>query len=80
IFDRLYQAHGDGHMAGLGLGLYVCRSIAEAHGGTIAAECPASGGTRFVIRLPMGLEAMHEERQGVPVGARAVSRLVGGAA
>ena len=53
VFDRLYQAHGDGHLAGLGLGLYVSRRIVEAHGGRIGVEAPADGGTRFVIDLPV---------------------------
>ncbi|HET7769837.1 MAG TPA: HAMP domain-containing sensor histidine kinase [Chloroflexota bacterium] len=57
VFDRLYQAHGDGHLAGLGLGLYVCRCIVEAHGGWIGVECPPDGGTRFVIELPAAEEA-----------------------
>lgn len=52
IFDRFYQAHVERHYTGLGLGLYVCREIIERHGGTISAEFPEVGGTRFVVRLP----------------------------
>jgi PAS domain S-box-containing protein/excisionase family DNA binding protein len=53
IFERFYQAHGNGHKAGLGLGLYVSRQIAELHGGTITAEFPSDGGSRFVVALPL---------------------------
>jgi signal transduction histidine kinase len=53
IFERFYQAHSGGHRSGLGLGLYICRQIVEMHGGSIAAEFPAGGGTRMVVRLPM---------------------------
>jgi signal transduction histidine kinase len=39
-------------MAGMGLGLYISRQIVELHGGSIHAEFPGDGGTRFVVRLP----------------------------
>jgi len=52
VFDRFYQAHGEGHLAGLGLGLYISRRIVEAHGGQISVESPPDGGTRFVVELP----------------------------
>jgi signal transduction histidine kinase len=53
IFERFYQAHGNGHKRGLGLGLYVSRQIVELHGGEITAEFPPDGGSRFVVRLPL---------------------------
>ena len=52
IFERFYQAHGNGHKSGLGLGLYVSREIVELHGGEITAEFPSDGGSRFVVGLP----------------------------
>jgi signal transduction histidine kinase len=52
IFKRFYQAHAGTHMAGLGVGLYVARQIVNLHGGTIEAEFPDDGGTRFVVTLP----------------------------
>ena len=33
----------------MGLGLYICRQIVEQHGGSIGAEFPDAGGTRFVV-------------------------------
>jgi PAS domain S-box-containing protein len=56
IFDRFYQAHAGGpltSMAGMGLGLYISRQIVELHDGTIEAEFPEDGGTRFVVTLPL---------------------------
>lgn len=56
IFDRFYQAHAGGpltSMAGMGLGLYISRQIVELHAGTIEAESPEDGGTRFVVTLPL---------------------------
>jgi PAS domain S-box-containing protein len=55
IFDRFYQAHAGNHASGLGLGLYICRQIVEQHGGSISAEFPADGGTRFVVMLPLSV-------------------------
>jgi signal transduction histidine kinase len=53
IFDRFFQAHSNNYMSGMGLGLYLTRQIVELHGGTITAEFPEEGGTRFVINLPV---------------------------
>ena len=53
IFERFYQAHGDGHRSGLGLGLYISRQILELHGGQISVDFPADGGSRFSARLPI---------------------------
>jgi signal transduction histidine kinase len=53
IFDRFYQAHADGYLGGMGLGLYISHQIVELHGGQLYAEFPDEGGTRFVIELPL---------------------------
>jgi signal transduction histidine kinase len=55
IFNRFYQAHAERHTGGIGLGLYISRQIVELHGGELQAEYPESGGTRFIITLPVGL-------------------------
>ncbi len=52
IFERFSQAHADSHRRGMGLGLFISRSIVELHGGQIVAEFPPDGGTRFVVTLP----------------------------
>jgi signal transduction histidine kinase len=53
IFERFYQAHGNGYRSGMGLGLHISREIVELHGGNIRAEFPGDAGTRFIVRLPM---------------------------
>jgi two-component system sensor histidine kinase KdpD len=53
IFDKFYRVPGTA-TGGTGLGLSICRGLVEAHGGTLTAENVASGGARFVIRLPAG--------------------------
>lgn len=37
----------------VGLGLAICRNIAEAHGGSIRAELPEDGLIRFIVRIPV---------------------------
>ncbi|MGH2534871.1 MAG: ATP-binding protein [Thermomicrobiales bacterium] len=56
IFERFYRAHGQSHKGRVGLGLFISRQIVELHGGEIRAEFPPDGGTRFVVRLPVGLD------------------------
>jgi signal transduction histidine kinase len=41
-------------VAGCGLGLYLCRRIVEALGGTIGARCDERGTIEFRIELPAG--------------------------
>jgi two-component system sensor kinase FixL len=38
---------------GTGLGLSTAKRLIDAHGGTIAVECPATGGTTVTLRLPI---------------------------
>lgn len=52
IFERFYQAHGEGHLGGLGLGLYIARQVVALHNGRVWVEAPQDGGTRFVVTLP----------------------------
>ena len=56
IFERFYQAHTEDYASGMGLGLYISRQIVELHAGTIRAEFPEDGGTRFVIHVPCDSE------------------------
>lgn len=53
IFERFWQRDVDSRR-GLGLGLYLCRTIAKAHGGEISVESELGGGTTFRVSLPMG--------------------------
>jgi signal transduction histidine kinase len=53
IFDRFYRAPEEAKKTkGAGLGLYLARSIIEAHAGQIWAENKPNIGTRFCFSLP----------------------------
>jgi signal transduction histidine kinase/HAMP domain-containing protein len=52
IFDRFYRSGGqEPEPGGLGLGLWIVKSIVERHGGTISARRTAEGRTRFEVKL-----------------------------
>lgn len=55
IFDLLAQVERTDHsdQSGLGLGLYIAREIAQAHGGSISVQSEAGQGATFVVRLPI---------------------------
>lgn len=58
IFVKFYRSkHGDRKIAGTGLGLYICRGIIEAHGGTITAIDPHDG-KGACVRLALPKEAL----------------------
>ena len=50
--DRLFDAFASTKSDGMGLGLSICRTIVEAHGGRIKAMPEPGGGTRFEFTLP----------------------------
>ncbi|MEO7378688.1 MAG: PAS domain-containing sensor histidine kinase [Sphingomicrobium sp.] len=51
--EQLFEPFWSTTDVGLGLGLPLCRTIVEAHGGTIRAESAPAGGGCFVIKLPI---------------------------
>jgi signal transduction histidine kinase len=54
IFEKFGRAHtGDTAKPGTGLGLFIARSIAEAHGGSLAVRSHPDQGATFSLSLPV---------------------------
>jgi signal transduction histidine kinase len=52
IFEKFGRVVGPASKPGTGLGLYIARSIAETHGGTIAVSSAPGLGATFTVKLP----------------------------
>ncbi len=54
IFNPFQRLHQLGKFEGSGIGLSICKKIAERHGGKINVHSTPGEGTTFVIQLPTG--------------------------
>jgi len=53
IFAMFQRLHGRNEYEGTGVGLAVCRRIADRHGGTISAQGKPGEGATFTVTLPV---------------------------
>ena len=62
IFDRFYRADSarSQRTAGNGLGLSICRSIVDAHHGSIEVDSRPEEGTRVTLTLPITMSSFSE--------------------
>jgi signal transduction histidine kinase len=70
VFDRLYRVVDPQVVVpGIGLGLYICRQLAQSYGGSLAVESSKPGkGSVFALALPLSrttsAEKLREEQAG----------------
>jgi two-component system sensor histidine kinase KdpD len=63
IFEKFHRVASEGNQGGAGIGLTICRSIVEAHGGRIWADNLPSGGAAFHFALPLTEPPLIEQEE-----------------
>ncbi|MCX6865892.1 MAG: ATP-binding protein, partial [Verrucomicrobia bacterium] len=62
VKTRLFRPFHTTKTQGLGIGMFQCRKIVEAHGGSISVESQPGNGTCFTILLPFGKDPQPDKR------------------
>ncbi|MFQ5857551.1 MAG: ATP-binding protein [Anaerolineae bacterium] len=60
IFTPFQRLHGRSAYEGAGIGLAICRKIAERHGGSITAKSTPGQGATFIVTLPVKQAKLRE--------------------
>jgi two-component system sensor histidine kinase KdpD len=53
LFEKFFRLEAESPQTGVGLGLSLCRAIADAHGGGVGAANRQGGGAVFILSLPL---------------------------
>ena len=68
IFDPYFSTKQEGQQRGMGLGLTICHTVIQRHGGAIAVKNEVGVGTTFHIYLPAARKLSGGEKASVPAG------------
>ena len=68
IFDPYFSTKQRGNQKGMGLGLSICHSIMQRHGGAIGVESEPGVGTTFHLHLPASRKLLPKEKPSPPTG------------
>lgn len=72
-FAQAESAKGQARMKGTGLGLAICKTIIDAHGGTISVSTNETGGATFSVSLPQdGITIVNSAGRASSISARPV--------
>lgn len=70
--DSMFQPAQSSRPGGLGIGLYQCKQIVEAHRGTIQIRSEVGQGTHVQIELPSASRSSHHAHDAVEASALSV--------
>jgi two-component system cell cycle sensor histidine kinase/response regulator CckA len=68
IFDPYFSTKQRGTQKGMGLGLSICHTVIQKHGGAIAVESEPGVGATFRLHLPASRKLLPKEKASVPAG------------
>jgi len=70
VFDKFYRGNAALEASGIGLGLYLARTMVERMNGSLRVESRVGAGSTFTIRLPVWKGEIDEDMQQAGVDTR----------